>query len=266
MRPAARCALLALAPVMLALACAAPGGHARIESIEADGPFIRHLRVRLAPSHTQGLEAVLKACVASAESAALDRAHDWLCYREAPGRYWLISFAERADAFATPATLAAFVEHVGGTEARAALDELEHEVEWEVVAQRVRGWSTGLELSPGANPSARLIDRTVRPGMEGDFDGALTARTAFFASQAYPLPVEGFVARSGAAGRAWQVVFARDWPSFHATDSFFAFSKGLDEEGRAGYAERKAALMPTMARAEYYDASYAAELSYASSR
>ena len=62
--------------------------------------------------------------------------------------------------------------------------------------------------------------------------------------------------------RAPQVVFPVDWSSFHDSDSFFAFVEGLDEAAREDYAARKAALMVTMAGAEYFDASFVPELSY----
>ena len=88
--------------------------------------------------------------------------------------------------------------------------------------------------------------------------------TAFFSEHGYKLPIEGFVVVAGAPGTAMQVVFPVDWPSFHATDSFGAFVRSLDTEAQEDYAGRKAALMETMARAEFYDGSFAPELSFGS--
>jgi len=112
-----------------------------------------------------------------------------------------------------------------------------------------------------AGRAARFVDRDLPRNLQGA-DRALAARTAFFAEHDYPLPVEGFAVRSGAPGRALQVVFPADWSSFHATDSFYAFVQGLGEAEQEDYAGRKAALMETMSSAEYHDGSFAAELSY----
>ena len=80
--------------------------------------------------------------------------------------------------------------------------------------------------------------------------------------QNYPLPVEGFVVHGDAPRRAWEVVFPVDWVSFHETDSFKKFVRGLDEAAQEEYAVRTAALMATMTRAEYYDADFVPEMHY----
>lgn len=259
----------ALACIALASSCATTDTPAAATQFEADGVYVTHLRLRLAPSHTQAFEALMKRCVAVASAAELSEDYEWLCYREPPGRYWLVQFSEAADGFAFPEHLEGFADHVGwagGEAARAEimamLAELEYETEWEIIFQNKASWSTVESMSTATHPKARMMDRTIRPGMEAAFDAALEARTAFLAEHGYPLPVEGFVARRGAPGRALQVVFPVDWSAFHGATSFFAFVQGLDEAARADYAARKAALMVTMASAEYFDASFVAELSY----
>lgn len=262
-------AVSVLALLALASSCTSTGAPARAASFDADGVYITHLRVRLAPSHTKAFEALMKRCVESARAAGLASDYDWLCYREPPGRYWLVHFSETADGFALPESLEGFVDQLGRAEGEptrdelmTALAELEYETEWAIVARQKASWSTVASMSTATHPKARMMDRTVRPGMEAEFDAALEARTAFFAEHAYPLPVEGFVILDGAPGRAMQIVFPVDWSSFHDSDSFFAFVKGLDEAARDDYAARKAALMVTMAGAEYFDGSFVPELCY----
>jgi hypothetical protein len=58
------------------------------------------------------------------------------------------------------------------------------------------------------------------------------------------------------------VVFPRDWPSFHARESFWEFVQRLPEPEREEYMRRKAALMRTMLSAEYYDADCLSDASY----
>lgn len=240
-------------------------------SLDADGVFVRHVRLRLAPADTKGFEAVMKRCVEIASAANLPDDHEWLCYRESPGRYWILTFSDSATGFATPRGLPGFVEHIaafGGDscrrELRSMLADIEYETEWIVVLQQKASWSTVAEMTTATHPKARIVDRTIRPGMAAAFDEALAARTAFMATQGYPLPIEGFVVRSGAPGRAMQVLFPVDWSSFHAADSFYAFSLQLPPAAQEAYAAHKAALLPTMSRAEYHDASFVAELSYGS--
>ena len=260
---------LGLVSLAWILGSAATHAAERETSFEAEGVYVRHLRLRLAPSHTQAFEAMMTRCVVAANEAGLTESYRWLCYREPPGRYWLVLFSDTIDGFATPSTLPGFAKHIGRSESRSAkaeimamLAQLEYEIEWEIVIQQKANWSTVDSMSTDTHPKARIMDRTVRPGMETTFEAALAARTAFLRDHGYPLPVEGFVVHSGAPGRALQVVFPVDWSSFHETDSFGAFVRGLDKASQEEYAIRKAALMATMSRAEYMDGSFVPELSY----
>ena len=73
------------------------------------------------------------------------------------------------------------------------LEAIEYESEaWMLTRQRT-AWSTVDSMSTSANPKARVMLRTVRPGLEAAFDSALTARTRFLGERGYPLPIEGFV-------------------------------------------------------------------------
>lgn len=242
-------------------------------SFKANGIFVRSLRLRLVPYHTQAFEALMRRCVAAAASAALPESHEWLCYRESPGRYWIITFSETRDGFACPPSFAGFVASIAGAEseearreATAMLDDLEYETEWWMLTRQKTEWSTVESMSTATHPMARAMVRTIRPGMAEEFDAALTARTAFLHEHGYPLPVEGFVTLDASPPElrhaAMQVVFPVDWPSFHASESFGAFVGSLDPVAQEVYAARKAALMRTMSRAEFYDGSYAPELRY----
>ena len=258
---------------LLAAACAvldARPAPAATEDYEADGVHVRHARLRVAPAHTKDFEALMARCVEAAKAVALE--DDWLCYRESPGRYWLLLFGSERGGFMVPPSadpLRAFAEHVAELESGAARDEivgrlaaLEYHVEWTMLMRQRTEWSTVEDMSTSTHPKARMIVRSVRPGRERAFAEALDARTAFLRENAYPLPVEGFVTLAGAPGTATQVVFPTDWPTFHASDSFGAFARGLSDEPRADYARRKAALMETMLSAEYYDGDFLPEQSY----
>ncbi len=269
-----RCGLLLIAVVSTllgALGCATSRAVGTTSSaFEAGGIFMCNIRVRLAPSHTQAFEKLLKRCVTAAQSAeSRGVSHHWLCYREPPGRYWLIFFSDTIDGFQTPCAFPGFALAVARTESVEAerevkrmLHDLEFEVEWEHVSRQKADWSTVNDMSTTTHPVARVMLRTVRPGMEKAFEHALAARTAFLARQGYPLPIEGFATRSGLVGREMQAVFGVDWSSFHATDSFHAFVQSLDEAAREEYAGLKATLMQTMSGAEYYDGTFAPELRF----
>ena len=261
-------AVLGSAFAAASVACLSPGPsrQARTTEYEAGGVFARHLRLRIAPSHTQAFERLMELCVEVAEAHELSEAYSWLCYREPPGRYWLILFSSTEEGFAVPPGLEGFVSSFAGLDPRGAelmavLAGLEHEVEWELVCRQKESWSTIDDMDTKTHPEARMILRRVRPGREAEFEAALDARTALFRDAGYPLPIEGFVIRGGLPGHTLQVVFPVDWPSYHAGQSFFAYFETLSEARQVEYAARKAALMPTMASAEYYDASHAPELS-----
>lgn len=239
----------------------------------ADGVHLRHVRLRVAPAQTQDFEALMERCVAVATESELPSEWDWLCYLEPPGRYWLLTFADEPDRFPIPDSseplrtfVHALADHADPATRRAlvgALEALEYELEWQLVARQKRAWSTVEEMATSEHPMARLMVRTVRPGAEAAFERALAERTAFLVERGYPLPVEGFVVRSGWPGTALQVVFPRDWPSFHARESFWQFSLHLPDDQRAAYLQRKDALMRTMASAEYYDGKVRPDASYA---
>ena len=233
--------------------------------------MMRHTRIRALPYQTQALDALLERCVRAAEAAGLDDDHEWHLYKEPPGRYWLIWFSDDGE-FAYqhgPDPLANMARTVARArseallaEVDAMLSELDYEIEWSLLTQQKSEWSTVESMSTATHPKARVMLRTIVEGAVQEFDAALQARTAFFGEHDYPLPVEGFVCFDGAPHLSMQVVFPVAWPAFHARESFGAFVKSLDDEAQADYARRKAALMKTMRRAEFYDANAARELSY----
>ena len=260
---------LGLGCVLLA-SCASPPAAA--DGYGAQGGFVRHVRVRVAPFDTGSFEAWMTRCVEAAEAAALPRASEWLCYYEPPGRYWVLSFSPSVDGVAgtdSQDPLAGFAREVAraaGVEGlEASLETLEYEAEWKTVHRRKADWSSAVEMIPGRFPMARMMVRTVRPGKEDAFERALAARTAFFVEHDYPYPIEGFVTLEGAPGTALQVVFPTDWVEFHARTSFYEFVRRLDPLAREDYARRKQELMETMASAEYYDGRFKPDLSYAPS-
>ncbi|MFT4543140.1 MAG: hypothetical protein ACI841_001560 [Planctomycetota bacterium] len=245
---------------------------ANASSFEADGVFVRHVRIRLAPSDTKPFEAVMARCAEVAHAAELDKSYDWLSYRETPGRYWLINFAGTRSSFRAPWSsdpLQSFVHFLGmidGEDTAQELDRdlgaLEYEIEWATLQRQKPSWCTVRSLDPEEYPKARMMVRTIRPGFEERFEQALTERTAFLDEHDYPLPIEGFVTLEGLPGTAMQVLFPLEWSSFHVSQSIGLFVKTLDEAARNDYATRKQALMETMGRAEFYDASYVSELSF----
>ncbi|MHC5064691.1 MAG: hypothetical protein ACYTG5_12040 [Planctomycetota bacterium] len=268
--------LTSLCSFLLILTLGCQGPLVRLDtgspSFTAEGSYVRHLRLRLDPAHTQDFEALIARCLQAAKDAELPAEYSWFCYRESPGRYWLLSFSESADGFAIPRgrdPLISFAQHLAvaaGEEAVAKIDELldglSYEIEWLVLMRQKIGWSTVERMSPDDNPKARMMLRRVREGMTSEFDAALAARTAFLKEQGYPLPIEGFATVIGDPRLQFQVTFPRDWSSFYAQDSFKAFTDGLDADAQAAYAERKAALMQCMDLAEYFDGDFLAELSY----
>ncbi|MAG55238.1 MAG: hypothetical protein CMJ83_03005 [Planctomycetes bacterium] len=259
--------------VALTAGCASPDSRAHVRppvATAANGVFVRHLRVRVDPAHVKDFESLLKLCVATAKAGprGTDRS-DWLCYREPPGRYWLLSFSDTIDGFARPGRLPRFVQQLGSSKGPDAAAEMSrrltgipHEIEWEVVLQQKASWSTVGDMNTATHPKARMMERRIRSGHDAAFDRALAARTAFLADHGYPLPIEGFVTRRGDTERAFQVVFPRDWSAFHGTRSFAAFVRAMPPADQTRYARVKAALMATMSGAEWYDASFAPELSF----
>lgn len=259
-----------LAVLTLLLACSATT--AVSDTFKADGVYVRHVRLRVAPAQTKAFEGLMERCVEAAQSAELSDDHDWLCYRESPGRYWIVTFSGERDGFTVPGSktpLRTFALSIADREGGAIRGEiaerlgaLEYEIEWTLLTRQKKEWSTVDDMSTKTNPKARMMLRTIRPGHEAEFERALTQRTAFFGEHDYPLPVEGFVTLSGAPGTAMQVVFPRDWPSFYARESFWEFVQALPESDREDYMRRKGELMPTMLSAEYYEADHLPDASY----
>ena len=264
--------MLIIALGLLSAACVSIGPHAESEAFDADGVHVRHVRLRVAPAQTKDFEALVGRCVKAAQAAGLSDEYDWLCYRESPGRYWLVTFGDEQDGFVIPDSdrpLRTFARHVAnqeGASARAEIDQrlaaLEYEIEWAVLSRQKKEWSTVESMSTATHSKARVMMRTIIPGQETAFERALAERVAFLHEHGYPLPVEGFVILSGAPGTAMQAVFPRDWPSFHARESFWEFVQRLPESERKEYMRRKEALMRTMLSAEYYDADFLEEASY----
>ena len=254
---------LALLTILFAAACAT-SGTGPSTSIEADGPRLRHLRVRIVPEQTKRFEELMKACV---ECAGNDSA-PWLCYREPPGHYWLIQVSPQGAPFPYAEGLQGFVTSVTARSTPARRDallrqlsELRYETRWSIVTQQVSSWSTVDRVNPKTHGKARIMMREVKPGMLTAFAKALTERTALFDDIGHPLPIVGYATLSGAASRQFQVVFAEDWGTFHDRQSFGIWAKTLPPSEQDRYAARKAALMRTMNNAAWFDGTYADELS-----
>jgi hypothetical protein len=266
-------ALLVFA-LLVPAACTTVDPAAVTDAFAADGVHVRHVRLRIAPAQTGDFEALLARCVGIAEAAKLSDDHDWLAYRESPGRYWLVTFSDERDGFSIPTSdraLRTFALHLAAIESEDAVAEmeqrlgaLEYELEWSILTRQKREWSTVEDMSTSSHPKARMMMRTVRSGEEAAFERALAERTAFLLAKGYPLPVEGFVTLTGLPGTAMQVVFPRDWTSFHAAESFWQFAQRLPEADHDEYTRLKEALMPTMASAEYLDAEHLPAASYTS--
>lgn len=259
---------LILLTIVLAAGCtSAP--EASTPAFEADGIHVRHLRLRVVPEQTRDFEELMKACVAAAREIPEPERDVWICYREPPGHYWLIQFSRDIETFRFPEGLDGFVMHLAARspvpvrqDLRRRIGSLNHEIRWNIITQQTKAWSTTDSLDASTYPRARMMMRTVKPGLERVFSAALAARTAFFVEHRYELPIEGFVTRRGDPMTQLQIVYARDWSSFHARESFGEFVKRLPKAARDDYAGRKAALMRTMNDAAWYHGNYAPELSF----
>jgi len=137
---------------------------------EGDGAFVQHLRLRFAPADTKPFEALMENCVAVASEAELGDAFTWLCYRESPGRYWIISFGEARDAFPVPGQLDEFVDMIkeratpdGAGELTDQLAALEYETEWLQLLHQKSAWCTVERMSATTHPKARVMQRTNHP-------------------------------------------------------------------------------------------------------
>lgn len=238
--------------------------------LEAEGVYVRHLRVRVPPPQSQAFEAMMTRLVEAATRAGLPEEYDWLCNREPPDRYWLLFFSDSATGFATPSTLRGMVDRVGPTESRTAHAEImemfagiKFETDWEILIRQKESWSTVREMSTSTHPKARIIARSIRAEKLQAFDADLSEMTAFLQANHYPLPVEGFVLHSGDTEAAWQVVFPVDWVSSSATE-FSAFVSELEPAAQSRYADLEEALRATVSGSRRYDAEFARELSYQS--
>jgi len=238
-------------------------------AFEAEGVYVRHLRIRVPPAEDPEFETLMKRLAKAAAEADLPEEYDWLCYREPPDKYWLLFFSESPTGFAVPSTLSRIADQIGRAGGGAAHAEimaivagLDFVLEWEILGQQKASWSTVREMSTSNHPKARIVERSVRSHARGSFDAALSNWTSFLVQVQYPLPVEGFVLHSGSTNAAWQVVFPVDWTSFHGEGSVSAFVAGLDPTARARFAELEGALMRTVSSAEHYDGDFLQVLSY----
>jgi hypothetical protein len=238
--------------------------HVSATSFEATGVYVRHLRFKVAPSQRHTFETMMRRLVEAATTRKLPEQYDWLCYRESLDRYWLVIFREESKGFSTPPTLSGFVNNIGNAggkaarrEIRAMLSSLQYETDWEIVFQQKQDWSTVTNMSTETRPKAQMVQYVIQPRHERQFDIALRERTQFLVNHSYPLPVEGFVLRSGAEGYALQVVFAVDWNSYKEVDSFSAFVAGLDEKSQHIFAQHEVALKASVARVAHYNGDFA---------
>lgn len=139
-------------------------GTARDRAFEAEGVYVRHLRIRVLPSEEREFETLMTRIVNAAAEADLSEEHDWLCYRELPDKYWLLFFNGSPTGFAVPNTFPGFADYIGQAGSGAAHAEimamvagLDFRPEWEILGQQKASWSTVRDMSTSSHPKARII-------------------------------------------------------------------------------------------------------------
>ncbi len=128
----------------------------------------------------------MKRMVQAAESAGLPDSHDWLCYREPPNYYWILSFSDGPTDFACPPTLAGLAQAISKTESIAVRDEisqtlthLKYNPVSEAVWQQESNWSTVKEMKTIEHPKARIIERKILDGKKVKFSAAVVEWTDY---------------------------------------------------------------------------------------
>lgn len=154
----------------------------------------------------------------------------------------------------------------GGSDTKATagatrlLADLTYQTEWISIARQYLGWSTVESMSSSTHPMARIVDFSIKPGMEKAFSLAMAARTRFLIEHEYPLPIESFALAEEAPSRAWMVLFAPTWKTLHGSDSIDDFAAGLDPQATKELTALDAGLAETVSAIDFYDASFAANL------
>jgi hypothetical protein len=227
----------------------------------------------VAPSDVDDFEALLKQCVAAAHAAKLPESHEWICYRAAGCRYDVIRFSNTGDGFATPHPFGEFIHAIARSESREALNDVEKRLaavdvktEWCRLFRQYSSWSPVESMTTATNPKARITEYVVKDSAISQFDRALTARTTFLRMHGYTLPVEGFVGLGSASPIAWQVVFPVSWGQYYRSDSMDAFVNRLSADDQREFQRLNRELVTTASSIEQYDADYAPELRYDTSK
>ncbi len=81
-------------------------------SINPDGVFAQLLRID-AQDKSEGFESLMAQLVQVADSVGLENPYYWICYREAPDHYWLLTISDSLDNFVHPGSIEGFAASIG---------------------------------------------------------------------------------------------------------------------------------------------------------
>lgn len=238
------------------------------QTINPEGVFAQLLRID-AQNQSENFENLMAQLVRVADSADLAEPYFWICYREIPNYYWLLTISDSLDNFAHPGNIEGFASVISQFAKPAQRDEISSLSEalkelpvTRNVTQQYSNWSTTNNVESRDFPKSRIVIYQIRESGLLTFSENMAELSEFLSNNSITLQVEGFIAQPRSLNAAWQVVFLPENTSFDAVHENYEFSNALNEQSLDELRRIQEKIKSNVSGVEYLDGIRIDSLSY----
>lgn len=227
----------AFIPLIILCGCNQSQKEDKNSEIKPEGVFVQILRIDT-QDKSESFDSLMLQLVEVADSANLKNPHYWLCYREAPNFYWLLTGMNYSiDDFIYPDTFEGFVstlmEYAVPTkrkEIMALAEPLKNLPTTKTITQQYAKWSTTNNVEARDFPKSKLVIYKLKESEINNFSNSMNELVDFLSANNISTPVEGFLVHPRSQNVAWQVIFLPREMPFDDAHKFNELSDNLKIE------------------------------------
>lgn len=254
--------------IILICGCKTNSEHWNNSEINPEGVFAQLLRID-AQNQSEQFETLITQLVRVADSVGLENPYYWICYRETPNHYWLLTISDSLDNFAHPGTIEGFASAISQFANPFERDEISSLSEalkelpvTRNVTQQYSNWSTTNNVESRDFPKSRIVTYQINETDLLKFNDNMAKLSDFLSSNNVTFQVEGFIAYPRTLNVAWQVIFLPENSSFDKVHEHYEFSVGLNKEALEQLTAIQEKIKSNINSIKYFDGIRIDSLSY----
>ena len=184
--------------------------------INPQGVFAQLLRID-AQEKSDQFEELLAELTTIADSSSLPHPYYWICYRETPDHYWILTISDSVNNFKYPGTVVGFASTIAEfatPEKRSEIltkSERLKDLPFDLhTTQQFSKWSTTNNVESRDYPFSRVVIFNIKEGKISEYHENVVKLTKSLDQKEITFQVEGFLVVPSTLNAAWQVIFVPD--------------------------------------------------------